>query len=38
MGLFIYAVTAPFASLFFSLYKADGEMLELTASYYQYVP
>jgi hypothetical protein len=37
MGLFIYAVTA-FAALFFSLYKADGEMLELTASYYKYVP
>jgi putative MATE family efflux protein len=35
MGLFIYAVTAPFASFIFSLYKADGEMLELTASYYQ---
>jgi putative MATE family efflux protein len=35
MGLFIYAVTAPFASFIFSLYSAEGEMLELTASYYQ---
>lgn len=35
MGLVIYAVTAPLASFIFSLYNAEGEVLQLTASYYQ---
>lgn len=35
MGLFIYAVTAPLASFIFSLYSAEGEVLQLTTSYYQ---
>ncbi|KQC32153.1 multidrug transporter [Nonlabens sp. YIK11] len=35
MGLVIYAVTAPLATFIFDLYKAKGEVLELTASYYQ---
>ncbi|WP_194851763.1 MATE family efflux transporter [Nonlabens antarcticus] len=35
MGIIIYAITAPLATFIFSLYSAKGDVLELTASYYQ---
>jgi len=35
LGLGIYAITAPLASFIFSLFKAQGEVLEMTTSYYQ---
>lgn len=35
LGLLIYLVTAPLASIIFSLYNAQGEMLQMTVSYYQ---
>ncbi|BAO54614.1 MATE family efflux transporter [Nonlabens marinus] len=35
LGLGVYAITVPFASFIFSLYGAQGEVLEMTASYYQ---
>ncbi|MGB5983529.1 MAG: MATE family efflux transporter [Nonlabens sp.] len=34
-GILIYAVTAPFASFIFTLYEADGAVLDVSISYYQ---
>jgi putative MATE family efflux protein len=35
LGLLIYLLTAPLATFIFDLYRAKGEVLQLTASYYQ---
>ncbi len=35
LGVLIYLITAPLASFIFDLYSAKGEVLNLTASYYQ---
>lgn len=35
LGLLIYAVTFPFASTIFSWYDAQGEILQISAEYYQ---
>ena len=35
LGFLIYAITAPLATFIFDLYSAQGEVLNLTASYYQ---
>jgi putative MATE family efflux protein len=35
LGVLIYLVTAPIATLIFSLYKAQGDVLSIASSYYQ---
>ncbi|AZQ43359.1 MATE family efflux transporter [Nonlabens ponticola] len=35
LGILIYLVTAPLATFIFDLYNAQGEVLEMTAGYYQ---
>ncbi|WP_292891541.1 MATE family efflux transporter [Nonlabens sp.] len=35
LGIFIYLITAPVASVIFTWYKAQGEVLSIASSYYQ---